>query len=159
MGLVITTAFSIFLFNNKMYKKSSSQYDVQNNTRNAIMDISKTVRYATEVEILNDIISVPLQTDIADNEGYIYYDFDNSSIVLNTNTSMSSYNIGKDASNQECFSCTPNSFTISVDITGTDGDEDFQVCTEILCLNLQLNSVYVSGDKGCILHYKKNFAI
>lgn len=160
LGLVIGIASSIFLGNNKIFKKGVDQYDVQSNARIAMTDITNSVRYATLLEILPDTAAIPEASTLADNEGYIYYDASSGDIIKRTKSSNMSYTIGRAEGSGVTFTSSPNDYTIGVSIKGTDDNKKFEVSSNILCLNIRLYSASIKGNRtGSIVHYKKDIAV
>jgi prepilin-type N-terminal cleavage/methylation domain-containing protein len=156
--LVMSGVFSLLLFNQKVYGKGSSQYDIQSNMRLAASSISQELRYATQIEILDSSAAVPATPDAMDaNEGYIYYDSSNGTISKLSKTSPFSIEIGKASGSGITFSHEADSSTVMFNIDAKDKDKNYSLSTKTLCLNLQLEGSAVSGVlSGNAAHYFKD---
>ena len=96
LSIVLTAAFSILLFGNKLFANGSTQFNIQNQLRFAMNFIKDETQYATDIEVLSSmdtlLISNPSSIDTYKN--YIYYDAVNGQIVKLNKFASEINNIG-----------------------------------------------------------------
>lgn len=81
LSIVIAGAYNLFFFGNKTYKASSEQYDRQSIIRIAMDRIVKDVRYARDLELLDNSVKDEEWESKLDNKySYVYISEDGKSI-------------------------------------------------------------------------------
>lgn len=157
VALVVNSIFMLFSFGNNIFKKGTDQFDVQSNIRIASDLTSSETRYTTQIEILGSSAVIPADASTLDaDEGYIYYDSAKGNFVKLTKTSSQTLFIGKGTGSGIDFKRVDNDYTLYFGITGKDNSGNYNVESKVLCLNLQLNGINITGlSDGCAIHYKK----
>jgi len=142
-SIVLFSLFSVFAFGNNTNNKGNSQYYVQSDVRLVSDYIQRQIRYATNVEIMNNKPTTEGAFD------YIYFDSTNRRII---------HNIYKEDGNREMslhgetltsmyFSNNENDNTITLHVIGRN-DEDHLNTDSIYRLDseLVLPNIYIDGS-------------
>ncbi|MHB1454469.1 MAG: PilW family protein [Saccharofermentanales bacterium] len=145
-GIVASAAFSLFIFGNRIFGLGNKQYNVQSNIRLAANQITDEIRYAVDIEILDDMDASALSNPagIGHYINYAYYDDGQKAIViLNRDESRA---IPIEPGGQLLFNQAASEDSLVLTITSTDDGQVFSVDSEIFCLNID-NGV-ISGING-----------
>lgn len=78
LAILLGGAYMFLGFGSKIFSKGTKQYDIQANIRLAEDYITKQVRFATDVKILDDL---PTDLMLDSHNNYIYFDSSNNSIT------------------------------------------------------------------------------
>lgn len=155
MILVITVAYSLFSFGNKLFSISSNQYDAQSEVRIAMDSITNKIRFATQVEIVNadDVSSFAQQA-----AGYSYYYMKDGKLYHSIYDKTSdNHNIvmygGYFSSDASLFSRF-NPTTLNIKIYSLDGTQSYTGETKIDLLNVK--NTITGNSSGSGLKYKAN---
>lgn len=173
--LVSTAAYSVFGFANKTYKNGTEQYDIQSDQRIISDSISDSLKYAYNIEILNDIsnessVKITDSTNPLYGYNYIFLQYDdknangvcddnegiairkitfNPSTNIYTSSVISHTNISGLVYNL-IFSYSGES-TIKFDLSSSkDSKEKYSLNTKIDVMNAHLGSMPVLSGAGTI---------
>lgn len=132
LTVVISTAFSMGLFGNRIFNKGTSKSELQSNIRYAADYISKQLRYASNVSLTNDDDD---SSKIADNQ-YIYVD---SNGMLKHFANGVTKDIVKisDSNFFEAlkFNASNGKNVVSFTVSGWTKDESYSVSSSVYLLN------------------------
>lgn len=159
-SIVILVIFSMFLFENKVFKFSSEQFNAQSDVRFGIDSINKKIRYATELTILKDL---PVSIPKGDDNNYIYFKDGtvNFSIYDASKNTRTNTLIGSTISSSSSYFKKINNTTIQINLTGTDNTNTYSLNSKIILKNFLIanpikNINLGEGviDRGSAVKYK-----
>lgn len=154
LAIVTLVAGSIILIlvsGMNVFSSGSSQYDIQGNARMASQLITEEIRYAVDLEIIQDITSVNLD-DIPVYVNYLYYD--GEKVVKVNKFDIETKYIGNGGSLN--FWSESGDKILRYNIFAEDSSRVYNIENEVNSLNLHLgdsNSIIVSYDGGTVLKY------
>jgi prepilin-type N-terminal cleavage/methylation domain-containing protein len=147
VGLIITMAFSFYVFGSNTLTIGENQSNVQHNVRMAAKYITNELRIARTVEILN---AMPAEIDIEPQKNYIF--IDGNTITHIKREESIEKDIFHEASTEFSIDMT---FNINVDngkilnfkIDAEYDDQDFEVLSEVLIVNMA-STDNITGTTG-----------
>lgn len=153
IGIVAIIAFSIYLFSARTYAKGTDQSSAQFDVRMTADYITREVRYATEVEILNGAADVP--AIITSDDIYIFAGTANGNIIYRD--SSGSRTIAGEISGDMIFEKKTLS-KLYFNITGNYTGQNFDINSEVAVLNLPKTGAIICNTGtgfGKAIRYKK----
>jgi prepilin-type N-terminal cleavage/methylation domain-containing protein len=132
LGIVISLAFSMNIFSQRVYTMGEHKSDIQFNLRLASDYITREARYATGVEILDSTATIP--DTVTNDDKYIFLDITGKSLIIrDKNGDRTPVNV--DGLNI-LFKTAPPSKTLEFVVSGSSGTETFSLDSKVLILNL-----------------------
>lgn len=150
ISMILSIAYSLNIFGIKSFSKASSQANVQENVRLAVDFITKEARYATQLEILDYVETIPEKAQIDKDEYYIllkdhsieYRYKDHSRIIANFIEDLSFFK------NQTVDKI------LNFEIKGNDQEQKYDLNSQVLAINLS-KDIITSSKNGIAIKYKK----
>jgi len=160
VGLVITMAFSLLVFGQNFFSNSNTQYGIQNDGRITSSYLSKELRFATEIEII-DVSEAKdeIQHHESIDEPYDYFYIENGKLHHYIYDSSNYTNIGFGNSISEVSSefIKKDNKTLGIVIESEDESKKYNLDTEISLDNLKLNDKNIIGDNNLAVKYKTTY--
>lgn len=159
MGILSTLVFSMFSFSNNLFFSSNKQHNVQNDVRLGIDIISKKLRFATELEIIDVGTS---EVQIASHQQYNYiYVKDHTIKIATYNNSTNLHSIqtlgvsGVISDTNNIFNRVDDS-TLGITLSGIEGAKNYQASTNIVLKNFAIiiSKPVIEGTSGKAVRYK-----
>ncbi|WP_168198272.1 prepilin-type N-terminal cleavage/methylation domain-containing protein [Crassaminicella thermophila] len=150
ISMILSISYSLNIFGIKSFSKASSQANVQENVRLAVDFITQETRYATQLEILDNLETIPEKAQIDEDEYYIllndhsieYRYKDHSKVIANIIENLS-FHKDKDADK-----------ILSFIIEGKDKKQKYDLNSKVLAINLT-KEIMTSSENGIAIKYKK----
>jgi len=141
VGIVISLAFSMNIFAQKVYIKGGNKSDIQFNLRLASDYITKEARFATGVEILPAGAHIP--ATVTNNDTYIFVnDTGNTLVIRDKNGDRTPVKVD---GLSILFETSLPSKTLKFKVTGNSGSETFELDSQVLILNIPEDQTIVDS--------------
>ena len=145
--IVIAATYSVFALGNRSFVIGNTQYDIQSDVRLVSNYIENETKYSTEIHLFPDIIN---PENLEDDYDYITFDFTDGNMIHYI------YNEGEHTSRQFGNNITDGSFAVSsnnkeliITITGNNGNQNFNINSQIALPNLYLHSTLgITGESN-----------
>jgi len=156
IGLVITLSFSLLVFGQNYFSNSNTQYGIQNDGRITSSYLSKELRFATDIEIIDKGTAV---SEIASDEPYSYFYINDGKLYnfIYENTDYKQVVFGSSISNSNSKFEKVNDETLRIVIESTEDNKNYDIDTEITLENLKLNDINISGSLGTAVKYQTEY--
>ena len=163
MGILSTVVFSLFSFSNNFFFSSNKQHNVQNDVRSGIDIISRKLRFATELKIIDVDTS---EAEIASHQSYNYIYVKDHTIkmaIYNNSTHLHSIQTlgvsGVISDTDNIFNKVDDS-TLGIDILGVEGMKNYQASTNIALKNFAIlkTTPVIQGTSGLAVRYNENIS-
>ena len=157
VGLVIAMSFSLLAFGQNYFSMSNTQYGIQNDGRITSSYLSKELRFATEIEII-DVFEA--RDEIIDNESidepynFLYIKDGKLHNYIYQSGSYKQISFGNSISNSNSKFQKVNDEVLRIVIESTEDDKNYDLNTEINLENLKLNDNNINGNEGLAIKYK-----
>jgi len=155
MSIVIMGATSAFIFGQRTFSKGSDQYELQNNARFAVEEISNELRFATKI-LINPDLSVE---DVTGMTKIDYVQTTGLLVIQEPDGSVRNFKISKPNSGSLSFSpSSSDSSIIKSTIIGQAprNNNQFNLENEMLCLNLKMINFTINSGSSSVLYYEKD---
>jgi len=160
VGLVIAMSFSLLAFGQNYFSMSNTQYGIQNDGRITSSYLSKELRFATEIEII-DVFEA--RDEIIDNESidepynFLYIKDGKLHNYIYQSGSYKQISFGNSISNSNSKFQKVNDEVLRIVIESTEDDKNYDLNTEINLENLKLNDNNINGNEGLAIKYKTEY--
>lgn len=131
IGLVIAGAFSLNFFGVSSFSGGSDQFANQADIRLTVDSLTKDIRFAKKIEIINYEGTEPT---LSPYETLIYYDSDNNALVKKS-TISEAVKYYYDGDSEPILFTKVSDDTINYNVNGNFGSKSFQIDSNILLLN------------------------
>jgi prepilin-type N-terminal cleavage/methylation domain-containing protein len=152
LSVVIGAIFSFFLFENKIFYKSTDKFDIQSDLRLSLSVLSKELRNSTDLDLID-------RTDALDDisnkvtNNYVIIADDGTLKIYEYSTSINDYNITSYGSNidddilKSYFSIVDNT-KLGINLSANLNAELFNLDTQILLNNFKINGTIITNIDG-----------
>ena len=156
IGMVLTLAFSLLVFGQNNFNSSNKQYEIQNDGRITTTYLSKEIRYATDLEIID---AAQAESQISSGEEYSYFLIKDGKLhnYIYESGTYKQITFGSALSNSESKFEKINDETIRILIKSIKDNKDYDLDTEIILDNLKLSDINISGSSGNAVRYKTEY--
>ena len=154
LGLITGVIYSLIQFSNRSFTVNSNQYDVQSEVRLAVDAVTRAVRYATTLELV-DAEEICSLESYEKGISYIYIDEGNLCHIIYDKEQDKHRKVtykGHLISDSDVFS-KAESCRLLVKITSQSQAQSHKGETEITLLNIKANGGGISGTSGSGLKY------
>ncbi len=151
LGIIGTIVYSMDVFGIKAFGKSSDKYSLISETNLASEYITKNIRFAYGVEILDKDDTIPASSTIATsanpNSAYIFISRSSGESIINYRDKTGTKEIGRFTTCSVIFNRSDNNKAISFNIVSTYKNENYSVNSGVVPVNLliQKNSDIVDN--------------
>lgn len=160
IGILLSTAFAFFLFENKTFSMGRDQYSTQADLRIANDYIVKSIRYATSIELSTTNPSPIANTDEHD---YIFLDGDtivHSAYDGGGTRIEKSLGTGLLSTTSFWSKKNLNSQMVGINIFGEENGQNFDLQSNIALPNIELKKQYIADTTGAkTIKYKVDLSL
>lgn len=149
LSIVISSVFSLFSFGNNIFRKGSSQYNVQADLRLASDFVTNQLRYAADIELKkpSDVDIDALLANPGSIPVYKTFLFVKDDSLVSINTFNTVYKHMGESPAIQFYNETIDKKNIKYTISAYDSSQQYTLEGEIFALNIELGSVTaISGE-------------